>query len=418
MKSFRIETPSFQNWSCHGCSDCCRGRHLVGISAEEKRRIEAQNWSRADGVDLDAMIVAEANRFRLGHQSNGDCVFLDESGRCRIHAKFGEEAKPIACRLYPFAIHPAGKKLVVSLRFSCPSAVANRGKPVSQQTADIQKMAEAIVPSGFEGGLPPPVLRAARLDWPDFLRFVSWLDAEMSDAGIPVMLKLLRSLHQLKAIEHAQFDQITGPAADEILSVLSKSAREKLPDVPETFKPPSRLGRFFFRTLILEYARLDTAKDLQTGGGYQWKMLWPTLRFAGASSTVPALGPGLKEVKLADMERNFGPLPPAAEVMLTRFFRVKIQGLHFCGRAYYGVPLIEGFRSLALLFPVILWLSRWFAAGDQRTNLSEEDVARAIALADHHHGYSPSLGTTAARWRVQLLARQDDISRLCWRYGR
>ena len=418
MKSFRIETPSFQNWSCHGCTDCCRGRLLVGISAEEKRRIEAQSWSKADGVDPGAMILAEGSRFQLGHQSNGDCVFLDESGRCRIHARFGEDAKPLACRLYPFAIHPAGKKLVVSLRFSCPSAVANRGKPLSEQTADIQKMAKAIVPAGFEGGLPPPVLRAARLDWPDFLRFVGWLDAGMSDATVPMTLKLLRALHQLKAIEHARFDQITGPAADEILGALSKSAQEKLPSVPETWRPPSRLGRFFFRTLILEYARLDTVKDLQTSGRYQWKMLWPTLRFAWASSTVSALGLGLKEVKLAAIERNFGLLEPAAEAMVTRFFRVKIQGLHFCGPAYYDAPLIEGFHSLALLFPVILWLSRWLAAGDQRTNLSEEDVARAIALADHHHGYSPSLGTKGARWRVQLLARQDDIARLCWRYGR
>lgn len=109
MKSFRIETPSFQNWSCQSCGECCRGYHLVRISPEEKQRIEGQDWAAADGVDPDEMIVAEGDRFRLGHQSSGACVFLDDKGRCRIHARLGEPAKPLACRLYPFAIHPAGQ---------------------------------------------------------------------------------------------------------------------------------------------------------------------------------------------------------------------------------------------------------------------------------------------------------------------
>ena len=52
-----------------------------------------------------------SRRYRLGHQADGACVFLDERGLCRIHAKFGEQAKPLACRIYPYAFHPAGKKI-------------------------------------------------------------------------------------------------------------------------------------------------------------------------------------------------------------------------------------------------------------------------------------------------------------------
>jgi len=417
MRSLRIETPSFQNWSCHGCADCCRGHHLVAVSAEEKRRIETQGWTQADGVDPAAMIVADGDGVRLGHQSNGACVFLDPAGRCRIHARFGEEAKPLACRLFPFAIHPAGQKLVVSLRFSCPSAVASRGKPLSEQVEEIRQMAELIVPDGFREFSPPPVLRTAGLEWPDFLRFVAWLDRTMAGADVPVALKLLRALHWLKAMAQAQFDQITGPEADEILRALTRSAEEKLPAVPKTSRPPSGLGRFFFRTLVLQYARRDTLSDLKAGGRSRWKMLRALLRFAMASGRVPALRPGLKEVEFAAVERPFGSLPSEAEALLTRFFRVKIQGVHFCGRAYYDVPLVEGFHSLALLFPVILWLARWLAACDQRATLSPDDVARAVAIADHHHGYSALLGTPGFRWRVRLLAQRDDIAKLCCTLG-
>jgi lysine-N-methylase len=118
MKSLRIEIPPIQNWSCHGCTDCCRNHLLVQLLPEDKQRIEKQGWTPADGVDPGSMIVAEDGQFRLGHQSDGACVFLDPSGRCRIHAKFGEAAKPLACRFYPLVVHPAGQKLVVGLRFS------------------------------------------------------------------------------------------------------------------------------------------------------------------------------------------------------------------------------------------------------------------------------------------------------------
>src|ERR1041384_549656 len=121
MKPQRIEIPTMQNWSCHGCTDCCRDQLLIYISAQEKLRIEQQNWTLADGVDPPKMIVAGPNHHRLGHAANGACVFLDPAGRCRIHAKFGEASKPLACRLYSVVIHPAGNKLVIGLRFSCPS---------------------------------------------------------------------------------------------------------------------------------------------------------------------------------------------------------------------------------------------------------------------------------------------------------
>ena len=36
MKLPRIEIPSLQNWSCHGCSDCCRGQLLITVTPEER----------------------------------------------------------------------------------------------------------------------------------------------------------------------------------------------------------------------------------------------------------------------------------------------------------------------------------------------------------------------------------------------
>lgn len=409
----RVEIPPIQNWSCHGCTDCCWNHLVVQLLPEDKQRIEKQGWTRADGVDPGLMIVGEGGQFRLGHQSDGACVFLDPSGRCRIHAKFGAEAKPLACRLYPLVIHPAGQKVVVGLRFSCPSVAANRGQPLAEQKAEIQKLAECVASEQFREIPPPAVLAGTGTDWPELLRFVKWLDTSMAVKEAPLTLRLLRTLHWLGTVEKGSFSQISGSGADEILEILFQSAGKKLPVLPESPARPSRFGRLFFRQLVLEHARMNTEEDLRAPVRHRWRALRAAWRFVWAGGCTPALRKGLEPVKFAAIEQRFEPPSPAIEAMLTRFFRVKIQSLHFCGRAFYNRPLIEGFHNLALLYPVILWLGRWLAAGQQRTNLTEADVARAISMVDYHYSYSPYLA-----WRVRLLAHRDDIARLCAWYGR
>lgn len=412
MKSLPIEIPTLQNWSCHGCSDCCRGNLLIALTPEEKQRIEKQGWTEADGVDPDDLIVAEGNTFRLEHKSDGACVFLDPVGRCRIHAKFGEEAKPLACRLYPLVIHPAGKKAVVGLRFSCPSAVENRGRPLSVQSAEIQKLARLVVPADYQAGSPPPIVAAPDGEWPDFLRFIKWLDTSLAANDVPVALKLLRSLHWLGAVEQGRLDEITGAGADEILDALIKSAAQKIPILPESPARPSRFGWLFLRLLVLEHARTTRVPEAGASNA-RWQRLLAVLSFVRAGGRTPALRSGLASVKFSDLEKLFGPLSPPMEALLTRYFRVKLQSLHFCGRAFHDRPLTEGFRNLALLYPIILWLGRWLALSDGRTELSAADVARAVSMVDYHYSYSPYL-----EWRVRLLQQRGDIVKLIgWQRG-
>ncbi len=142
------------------------------------------------------------------------------------------------------------------------------------------------------------------------------------------------------------------------------------------------------------------------------------LRFARGTGNVPAIQEVFAEVPFADLEPAFGPLPQDADEVLERYLRVKVQGLHFCGPAYYNVPLVEGFQSLALVIPAVLWMARWLAAGQKRPALEAGDVAQAVSIADHHHGYSPAFGQRGFRRRVRLMAQGDDISKLVAWYAR
>lgn len=133
---------------------------------------------------------------------------------------------------------------------------------------------------------------------------------------------------------------------------------------------------------------------------------------------LPVLQESLSAVPFGVLETPRGRLPEDATEMWVRYFRVKLQGLHFCGRAYYDVPLVEGFRSLTLVYPVVMWLARWHAASAGRDGWTTEDLAAGLSLADHHHGYSPALGGFGARGRVRTLHRAGELPRLIAWYSR
>lgn len=412
MKISNLELPVGQNWSCHGCSNCCRSGMAIPLYPEDRQRIDRQAWTKADGIDPAKMIVMGLTSARLGLQENGECVFLDAAGRCRIHAKFGEAAKPLACRLYPLVIHPAGKKLLVGLRFSCPSAAANRGQPLKAHAADIAKLARGFLPDDWAEIPPPAVSSGPELEWPDFMRFVRRLDESLADENVSTGLNLLRALHWLGKVEQGKLDQISGEGAEEILSALIANAAEKIPRLPSNPPQPSSFGRLFLRLMVLENARAVTVADVDVRSAHRWKMLVAAMRCARSSGQTSAVRDGLKVVKFKEVENCSGDLSPAAEAVLTRYFRVKIQSLHFCGKAFFNRPMIEGFHNLALLYPIIIWLARWLAVSDGRAALSDADVLNAVSIVDSQYSYTPYL-----KWRTQLLQQRDDITKLCAWYG-
>ena len=421
MANPRLELPVLQNWSCHNCGGCCR-QHLIEVTEVERQRIIGQNWTAADEVRLPVLEWHSGppwkKQYRLAHQADGGCVFLDEKGLCRIHAKFGESAKPLACRVYPYAFHPAGKSFAVSLRYSCPSVVANRGTPVTKQVGELRRLGELVIPPGAEKSLPPSLNGRDRVDWQDLLAFCEGLDHTMSDLSTPLAVRIVRAVTWTTLVGQSAFETMRGPKIRELIALLMEAARIDLPRLPEEFDEATPLGRLYFRMLVAQYARKDTVADLSAGWLGRWRLLRAIMKFTRGQGDIPPLQPAFQPVPFASLETEFGEIDEVSNEILTRYFRVKIQGLHFCGPAYYDIPFVEGFHSLALMLPVTLWLARWLAVGAGRHKLSVEDISTALTIADHHHGYSPALGQSAARRRVRTLAETGDLGRICLWYSR
>ncbi len=432
MSHTGVMLPVLQNWSCHNCGGCCR-EHQIAITADEKRRIEKQAWTAVDGVPTDRpLVVPFGSRWRLNHQEDGACVFLNEKGLCRIHAKHGEPAKPLACQVYPYAIHPAGSSVTTSLRFSCPSVVQNLGLPVGQQRAFVEQLAKQIVPANYQAPEAPELTAGQKLEWTDFTRVQAFLERGLSDPHVGIATRLMRILSWLELAERAQGDALRGARLGELLTLLHDASVRAQPDDDLPVIEPSKLARLMFRQMIAQLLRHDTDATARKGLLGRLGLFTQGLKFTLGRGKVPQLADPLSvkvafgghdddrpqiRVRFADLEKEFDGRNAEFNELFSRYFRVKVQGIHFCGAAYYDMSVVDGFRSLALMYPATLWVARHRAACDGRSILTLPDVQAALATLDHNFGYSPALGLRSSRQRVSQLATLQQITALCGWYS-
>lgn len=417
MSSIDLQLPTIQNWSCHNCGGCCK-QHVIEITDEEKKRIEGQGWDKDPATNGQPVVQSQGKTHRLAHQADGACVFLDAAGLCRIHAKFGEAAKPLACRIYPYAFHPAGDDIAISLRFSCPSVVENKGQPVADQSKVLEGIAEHVVPGNYRELDPPPIAPNQRVDWDDFLQFVDMTDAVLAEDP-PVLVAILRLIRIADLLEEASFGKVSGEQLTELLQLMAQTAMMAIDHVPDDAPMPNSIAKRHLRILVAQYARHDTMADKDAGLGGYWARFKTSISFTRGKGKIPETRSEFGSANFDKIDEPFEfAAPDAIDEMLRRYFRVKVQGIHFCGPAYYDAPFLEGLRSLLLAYPAIMWFARWRAAGDSRSVISVEDVAVAMTIADHNHGYSEVLGLRTSRFRVQLLAKMRQLQTLCQWYSR
>lgn len=429
MTSVSLKLPVIQNWSCHNCGGCCR-EHLIEITEDEKNRIEKQGWTEQDGIPGDRSVIRKmgSKRYRLAHKDDGSCVFLNEQGLCRIHAKFGEPEKPLACQIYPYAFHPRGHRITASLRFSCPSVVQNVGTSLEEQRSGLEQLCEQVV-AGRQTTMEPPAIHGSeKLSWTDVNRFLEALDTSMQDDSVNFAVRLLRTMEWMNLVERSQFETVQGTRLQEYLQLLLDASCTAQPDNDLPVLRPSRMGRMMFRQLVAQMARHDTEALAQGGLGTRLGLLQTVLRFSIATGRIPALSESSsvatafgelpdRPVKFSQLETAHGGRQPAIDELFERYFRVKIQGVHFCGAANDDLSVVDGFRSLALMYPITLWLARWRAARRGQNTIALVDVQAALATADHNFTYSPALGTRSAKNRIRQLAKMEQITALCGWYS-
>jgi lysine-N-methylase len=408
--------PVLQQWDCHGCTACCRD-YNVYVSDEERARISAQGWEKEPDIgDLPLFVRSGLwwqSRYRL-NQRQGHCLFLDADGRCRIHARHGADAKPLACRVFPFVLVPAGEHWRVGLRYSCPSVAANKGRPLVEHQSELTALAaELYRHRGGDGSvLPPPALQGRqRVEWGDLFLFIRTLLALLQRGNDPVERRWRKCLALAALCRQAKFDKISGARLVEFLNLVGDSLDGDVPPA-KLVPPPGWVGRILFRQLAAVYLRKDMGTDPGIGSRGRLTLLRAAVQFARGCGPVPRLHGLVPAVTFDRLEEPAGPLPEVAEQHLVRYYTVKVNALQFCGPTNFGLSFWDGLESLAMTLPIILWLSRAFADVPR-----DEAVLRAVRIVDHNFGFNPLLKGRRQRWALMLL-RGGELARLIAWYGR
>ncbi len=410
--------PVIQNWDCHGCGQCCQEYEVI-VTDAERERIAAQGWVGDPAIPDGPLFVRSGPRrrgmYRLAAKADNTCIFLKDDGRCRIHEKFGSEAKPLACRIYPFVLVPAGDHWRVGMRYACPSAVDNLGRPIKASLADLREYGKALEESegvNERSALPPPLQGRRHVVWADLERFTDAILALLARPDSPLEYRLRLVLALATLCRQASFEKVTGTRLSEFLNLVSQSLIGEVEQNPERIGRPEWVGRILFRQVAALYGRRDTGPRAGVSSQGRLALLRAAIRFARGSGPVPRVHGLLPETTFEKLEEPAGPLPLAAEAMLSRYYRVKVESHQFFGPTNFRASYWDGLESLLLTFPVISWLSRAF------TDRSREDAYHlAVRIVDDNFGHNRLLGMQRQRWATRVLASRGELMKLIAWYG-
>lgn len=415
--------PVVQNWDCHVCGTCCQ-EYQVTITDEERQRIEAQGWDREKDLAGREPFVEhgprKARRYRLNHREDDSCVFLSDQGRCRIHERFGYEAKPLACRLFPFVLVPVAEEWRVGLRFACPSVAHNKGRPIAAHNESLAEFAARLAQrEGLtrrpDGSMtpPPPLERRSKVEWPEMLRLVDVLLGFLRNRRDPVERRLRKCLALAESMRSLRLDRLESRQLRDVVEVMAGTVDQETPANPMLVPPPGWIGRLLFRQAAALYTRKDHGPKRGLPGRGRVALLLAACRFTRGRGLVPRMHQEIPPVSFEELETPRGPLPAEAEELLERYYTLKVGSLQFCGAASFGLPFWEGLESLALTAPILLWVSRAF-----RDRPRHEAIMQALTIVDDHVGFNPVLATRRQRLSFRILARRGEVARLIAWYSR
>ena len=151
------------------------------------------------------------------------------------------EYRPLPCRLFPFVLVPQGDHWGVSVRYACPSAAANKGRPLSKheelpEFAALLAKREGLTPQP-DGTLirPPPLQSGQRIAWPELQCFVKPLLNLLRDRSDPLERRMRKCLAFATVCRQAKdIAQLEGDKLRELLAEQQEINRRLDLDKSET----------------------------------------------------------------------------------------------------------------------------------------------------------------------------------------
>ncbi|MEZ6186404.1 MAG: YkgJ family cysteine cluster protein [Planctomycetota bacterium] len=403
-------------YACKRCGDCCRGLP-VPLTPEDVARLEAHDWTQTALGSRGAVVhTQQAPRGTWGphtaRTADGACVFLVEGNTCEVERTLGHDAKPLACRRFPFAYAPGTDQRLAYLGadFTCSAVAHNAGQPLASHRKLAQELLEAgppLVappdPIPFSRGLAYP---RAELD--DVLDLVA---AELEDAGRPFVDRLLAVVRFLELFRRSHMSDLRAPAPKTMLEGFAKGVREQVKRGVHRmpFRPPGLFERLLFRRLLAQACR-PRPPALWSAGPVRRAVRGlgdglAGLSYLAGTGWIQPLGAqrrlAIHQVRLEAPPADV--YAPVADGALTHYFVAHVSGRSFLRP---GFPVAETLPALGLLarqFPLILLFARAACLARGGAAVSGDDYAAAVRSAELAWGQRAWTRGLRGRRRARLL---------------
>lgn len=407
--------PMIERWDCHQCGVCCKGS-LVPLSEEDVARLASQRWEERPEYANTPVMVRQSllgHEHRLAQRADGSCVFLLPDGLCRIHKELGFDAKPLVCRMFPLQIVPRDKVAYVTIRRACPSAAADKGRPVGEQIDFARQLAHERKLADV-APYPPAIKPGEQREWPVARRLLEAFQRLQTDERYPPVRRLVHGVLLCRLLEQAKTRALNNERLIELFGVLEQNVAEEVGDLFSHRQQPSGAARTLFRQTAGEFVRLHPGFVAKPSWRERWRLAVAAWQLVRGRGQLPRLHPAFPAGTFEQLEEPLGVLDPAIYLPLSRLIETTASSWSYALANRNGWSIIESVRMLAVTSAVGLWLLRWRAAGRPPT---VDDMPEIITALDRGQGYAPLAGMKQ-RQRVQLLGKLDQLERLLIWYAR
>ncbi len=404
-----------EQWDCHQCGYCCRGS-VIPLSGEDYKRLRSQEWEKQPEfrhTKLLSSFPAAESSYRLAHRADGSCVFLSDDGLCRIHSKFGIEAKPTVCRTFPLQLVVHEHQAILTLRRACPSAAADLGNPLPKHLPFVKQMVREQRLS--TDAIVPPILKSGeRRDWKTMRAVLDSVGSLLRDDRYPPVRRLVHALQLASLLEAAKTRRLSDEQIIELVRTLAELAPEESKPFFTDRQEPKAYSKILFRLAAITCARLHPECQHRATWAARWRLAqaaWSAVRGRGETPKIDKCFP---TATFEELDRPFGAMRREIYQPLTRYFETTAESFLYAVADRRSWSVIESIRGLAVLFPIGLWLHKWLSHGQEPNVQSMLDV---IVALDRSQGYA-ALSGVQHRWRLSTMSANGELERLVVWYSR
>lgn len=377
--------PAQAHFTCLQCGDCCRGWEIA-LSEAEVERIEALGWDGVDAGPMGEPILRVTDSGRawsvLARKPDGSCVFLTDENLCALHKHFGEDSKPLMCRLYPFSFHEVSSRVAVDVAFSCRAVAADHGAPLATQQPEWTRLVEEGGVSLLSTDLAKGVRLHGELLWEIEHQIIRLLEDDTR-----TLVRRLWSIQQFGRLA------LVGDPSTKAASQLRRAIASSVPSQLDAREPPGELDRteravvyqwfyLLMNPVPIGFLKLNprARRELLKKRDRQSEL---AIQQDDAFVDGESLGVSADDVRNVAV----GVLQHATtEAALSRYLGAQILGQRFVQAGSETLDLREAIPRWLLIYPSILFVSRALAVSRGVAEVEAEDVRRAVRLIDRGAG--------------------------------